>query len=251
MAGRKPRGSTPEDVFALTGLTRDELSALAEELKEVHFDPFPMFLEGHGMTLEALKKYLIENHFHFYVPAHLFEKLKQLIETLQRPWTRAEIKRERWHTVRRCLDLGARYEAYKVASLVLKGTPAEASPHMMKKDYDDLQRTLPQEERRPRTYSKRWRWRPSDALKAALRLAPPAGTASNATISEEQVAALEALIVEVGGEKAGMLQKNLAIYLKVQALSDLPVSRFSDAIRMLEAKRERQERELAAAKTAK
>ena len=56
--------------------------------------------------------------------------------------------------------------------------------------------------------------------------------------------------MEVGGEKAGMLQKNLAIYLKVQALSDLPVSRFSDAIRMLEAKRKWQERELEAAKTA-
>jgi hypothetical protein len=216
-AGRKPRGPTPDDVFAVTGLTRDDLTAIAEGLEEAPRDPFPLLLDER--TGEELREYLKEYHIHYHLPQELFAKLKQLIDTLRRPWTRDEIKRARWKAVARGYDaLGCfrpsgfnprQWTAYKIAELILEGTRAAAGPDMMKTDYDKLQETLPKAERHPSTRRKRQPWHPSEALKAAIELIPAAGAIDNATISKEQVAALEALIAEVEGDNAGISQKRL------------------------------------------
>lgn len=147
-AGRKPRGPTPTDIAALTGLTRNDLAAIARSLEEARRDPFPLFGDGR-MTGEELTEYLKENHVHYHLPQELVEKLKRLIETLQRPWTREEIKQARWKAVAQSRDvLGCfrptgvdQITAYQIASLMLVGTPAAAGPDMMKADYDELNKT--------------------------------------------------------------------------------------------------------------
>jgi hypothetical protein len=106
--GRKPKGPTPDDVFKVTGLTRDDLSALAEELYDLLFDRFPHFLDGLEMTNDDLVKYL-EGHGQFYLPPDLVKKLRGLIAKLQLRRTRDEIKRERWNMVRKCKDVLAWY----------------------------------------------------------------------------------------------------------------------------------------------
>jgi hypothetical protein len=152
-AGRKPQGPTPDDIFALTGLTRDDLSALAEGLDEQNLecDYFPTFLDGLKMTHEELIEYLKGHHAHYLLPSELVRKLRELIAKLQRPLTREEIRRQRWFQVRKSLDSRrATYnEAYEVAHLVLEGTPAAASPHMMRQDYEGYEESLPEAERRP------------------------------------------------------------------------------------------------------
>ena len=92
---------------------------------------------------------------------------------------------------------------------------------MIKKDYEDYEAIMPAEERRRKTYKKRWH--PTYALKDALRLVPAIDATSDAAISEEQLAALEALIAEVVGEKSEVLRKALTKYFKVGTLSELPV----------------------------
>jgi hypothetical protein len=65
----------------------------------------------------------------------------------------------RWAYVREGLDQrGKRWDsAYEYAADVLKGSPAEAGPDMMKKSYDEMQEKLPPALRRPRTYRPRKR----------------------------------------------------------------------------------------------
>ena len=105
--GRKPKAVTPNDVLRVTGLTRDDLAALAEELNDLCHDRFPHFFDALKMkTQEDLEQYLSENHFQFYVPPELIGKLRALIAKLQRPRTREEIKREHWEAMRECKDAG-------------------------------------------------------------------------------------------------------------------------------------------------
>lgn len=59
---------------------------------------------------------------------------------------------------------------------------------------------------------------------------------SLAKITEEQAADLEALIEEVGADKAKFLK-----YLKVDAVADLPAKNYSTAVKALEAKRKKPE----------
>jgi len=247
--GRKPKAVTPDDVLRVTGLTRDDLSALADELNDLCHDHFPHFLNKAARTHEGLLEYLTGNHVQFYVSPELIRKLRELIAKLQQPRTRDEIKRERWDMVRGCKDVFAWYgvsgpwapSPYWLASFALEGQPAEAGPDMMKADYNKLQRTLPEKERRPKTYKKRRH--PSYALKDALRLVPATGATSRAKVSEEQLTALEALIAEIGGEESEALRKRLAKFLKVETLSDFPANRFREAILALESKRDFQLRQ--------
>lgn len=71
-------------------------------------------------------------------------------------------------------------------------------------------------------------------LKSALGLASSADTDGNFEdkLSTEQVETLKSLIVEVGADIARFLK-----YLKIDALEDLPPSRFKNAVSALEAKR--------------
>lgn len=56
-------------------------------------------------------------------------------------------------------------------------------------------------------------------------------------ISQEQVGDLQALIEDIGGPKADALKKGFLKYMKIEALPDLPLGRFKDAVSALEAKR--------------
>jgi hypothetical protein len=95
------------------------------------------------------------------MPSDLWVKLRQFIEwqTLQYPWTRRQIQLTRWSFVREGRDrLGKSWdEAYEYARDQCQGTPAQAGADMMKKSYDEVQRELPPEQRRPRTYKRRKR----------------------------------------------------------------------------------------------
>lgn len=75
-------------------------------------------------------------------------------------------------------------------------------------------------------------------LKAALGLAAAAdddGKSSGAatTISEEQLGKLQALIDEVGGDVV-----KLCAHFKIEALPDLPVAKFAEAVGIVELKRQ-------------
>lgn len=135
--GRKPRAPTV-DVRALTGLTHAELAALGKELKALRrADDFPPSV---------------------CVPVFTFDKLKQIVDGLQRQWTPTRIKRVRWWQVRdllehsdHCPGWPPSYEAAcEVASALLEGTPAAAGPRMMRHAYQTSEKALPPEQRRSR-----------------------------------------------------------------------------------------------------
>lgn len=59
------------------------------------------------------------------------------------PWSRKLIRRARWFYVRQAIDRGmVPKSAYHYAANLLKGTPAECSPDMMKKDYNAVEKTI-------------------------------------------------------------------------------------------------------------
>jgi hypothetical protein len=89
------------------------------------------------------------------LPPELHFGLQQLIawQIVQQLWTRRQILLMSWSYV--CEGV-KRYgwggSAYKYAANMLKGSPAEAGPEMMKKRYIKMQGKLPPAQRRPRTY---------------------------------------------------------------------------------------------------
>lgn len=94
------------------------------------------------------------------LPRELLFGLQQLIDwqIVQQPWSRRQILLMSWSYV--CEGL-KRYgwdgRAYKYAANMLKGSPAEAGPEMMKKRYIKIQGKLPPGQRRPRTYRRQER----------------------------------------------------------------------------------------------
>jgi hypothetical protein len=92
------------------------------------------------------------------MPPQLWEKLDKYVQWQMLPflkWTQEQKDRVRWEYV--CKGI-ARYGwdgAFEYASNVLRGTQAEAGPDMMKRSYQKIQKRLPPEKRRPRTYRRR------------------------------------------------------------------------------------------------
>src|SRR5262249_51392090 len=91
------------------------------------------------------------------MPDELWEKLRDLIDRqlIKFPWTQEQKDRLRWIYV--CMGI-ARCGwdgAFEYASDALKRTPAAAGPDMMKTSYQKIQKDLPPEKRRPRTYRRR------------------------------------------------------------------------------------------------
>lgn len=58
------------------------------------------------------------------------------------PWSRKFVRRARWLYVRTALERGmVPKAAYDYAVTMLKGTPAQCGPDMMRKDYEALQKS--------------------------------------------------------------------------------------------------------------
>jgi hypothetical protein len=157
--GRKKRQPAPDEVVALTGLTRAELATMEEELEALRFEYLPNPYDvlqkmSRGVTLHE-EPHLTKDETYFRLPPKLFERLQTLVAKLQRPWTRDEIRHQRWRYVRMFLDgrsaLGpfTLDEAYGAAHVVCKGTAAEATSSMMRQDYLAYERSLPEAKRRP------------------------------------------------------------------------------------------------------
>ena len=92
------------------------------------------------------------------LPPQLWSRLRQNIEwqLIQSRWTQEDKDRIRWLYVNRGLARGVGWDAvFESASDALKGTQAAAGEHMMKKSYQDFEKRLPPEKRRPRTYRRR------------------------------------------------------------------------------------------------
>ena len=214
--GRKPR--TPAiDIHALTGLTHTELVILELDLKALRTTA----LKGLGT--------------HYYIPADTFERLRQLVKKLRRPWTPEEIKRWRWYVVRNLLDSPYWYRGYveacELASASCQNTPAAAGPRMMSCDYRAIEKALPKGERCARTYRKR------------SRLTPAERKCRDACGPAEQRAALRMSIQEVAGDDPERFEKTLIGYLKavghleVETLRDLTGPAFGAAVEAIDARR--------------
>ena len=87
-AGRKPRRPTADEIVSLTGMMYDELAELQEA-----FD-----------NLDVVDAANRNGQWYTRLPAELANKLGQLLDRLQRPPSRAEIRRQRWWWVRRGFD---------------------------------------------------------------------------------------------------------------------------------------------------
>lgn len=83
-------------------------------------------------------------------------------------------------------------------------------------------------------------------LKAALGLsvsndddakAADVGAGAGDTIAQDQIADLQAMIESIGGADAEKLKKGFLRKFKIEALADLPVSQWKDAVAALQAKR--------------
>ena len=89
----------------------------------------------------------------------LFDKLVKFIQWHMLPflkWTQDQKDRVRWEYVCKGLAHGLGWDgAFEYASNVLRGTQAEAGQDMMKRSYQKIQKRLPPEKRRPRTYRRR------------------------------------------------------------------------------------------------
>lgn len=62
-------------------------------------------------------------------------------------------------------------------------------------------------------------------------------TPSSEKIMPDQVADLQAMIEEIGGERHEALKNGFLKYMKIEKLADLPISKWKDAVAALEAKR--------------
>jgi hypothetical protein len=92
------------------------------------------------------------------MPDELWAKLINLIDRqlIQFSWTQEQKDGVRWFFVCNGLARGLGWdEAFEHASDVLKGSRAKAGPDMMKTSYQNIQKRLPPEKRRPRTYRRR------------------------------------------------------------------------------------------------
>jgi hypothetical protein len=87
------------------------------------------------------------------------DRIERVLDEVDRhePWTPDEIKWWSWYHVCEGLDEFDLEitDAYRFASSMLVGTDAEASWQMMKTRFDEMQRTLPEGERRPRKRRRR------------------------------------------------------------------------------------------------
>jgi hypothetical protein len=73
---------------------------------------------------------------------HLCDLFQQLLGLLAFPWSRKFVRRARWLYVRTALERGmVPKAAYDYAVTMLKGTPAQCGPDMMRKDYEALQKS--------------------------------------------------------------------------------------------------------------
>jgi hypothetical protein len=91
----------------------------------------------------------------------LWAKLDELLRgywhwrRAQFPWTQERKDGLRWAVACKGIDLRGWNAAFDYASEMLKGSPAEAGPDMMKASYQRFQKKLPPERRRPRTYRRK------------------------------------------------------------------------------------------------
>jgi len=147
----------------LQGASDDELWALLQALREARL----LFPESVLAKPDQPLWKIMVARFHLTVglnrpPEPEQRPPRQQIESqllAEEPWTRRQIERVRWFYVCAALGRGLRREddgAYEFAARALKGSPAEGSLHMMKKSYDQMQKDLPVNQQRPRT----WRPRP-------------------------------------------------------------------------------------------
>jgi hypothetical protein len=182
--GRKNRQPTPDDVTAFTGLTREELRALEEELEKelINQDKQLESLEFPDKAIETpegMKEYLKEIDYRYRLPPDLVAKLAALVENLLRARTPDEIKYDRWRAVREALWIDAasnrivhsfrqkfgdthwdgtqretqreppKKSPYALASFLLRDTAASASAQMVELDYWTFEQSLPAAERYP------------------------------------------------------------------------------------------------------
>lgn len=97
------------------------------------------------------------------MPPQLWDKLNKYIRWHMLPlvqWTQEQKDRVRWEYVCKGLARGLGWDGvFECASDALKGTQADAGPDMMKTSYQKIQKRLPTEKRRPRTYRRNPRLR--------------------------------------------------------------------------------------------
>jgi hypothetical protein len=94
------------------------------------------------------------------MPPQLYSRLINNIDwqLIQFPRSQKDKDQTRWFYVDRGLARGLRWVddgVYEFASKALKGTPAEGSPRTMKESYQKIQKSLPPEKRKPKTYRPR------------------------------------------------------------------------------------------------
>ena len=145
MVGRKRRPPVLDAVRAQKRLLDDEQMTRWRELRPP--SPFSTdmdletFLQTYGRQIEQR------------------DRIERVLDEVDRrePWTPDEIKWWSWYYVCEGLDEFDLEitDAYRFASNMLVGTDAEASWQMMKTRFDEMQRTLPEGERRPRKRHRR------------------------------------------------------------------------------------------------
>jgi hypothetical protein len=127
----------------------DQLDRLAEKRKSNLFGDLPIAIEG---------LYLIQNR----MPPWLFSILLDAVQKQARQERQSmSIRHRRWVLVRLLLDGGFGWEgrngegsAFDWASKILEETNSDAvgAPETIKKDYMMVEKSMPPEKRRPKTY---------------------------------------------------------------------------------------------------
>lgn len=144
MAGKKRPGFPPSEV--LTSPRSDKWEIVGEPTPEDLWDQLRELMERQaGPDPDRL-------------PKEIYLRRRRLLEWLITHPTPEQIHWLRWRAVSMALDKGYRREddgAYEAAARSLERTPAEAGPDAMKKSFDKMQKDLPVEQKRPRTWRKR------------------------------------------------------------------------------------------------
>jgi hypothetical protein len=145
VAGRKGRPPVLDAVRAQNRVMNDELMKQWRELR-------PPSLFSTDMDLETFR----QTYRRQIGQCDRIERLLDEVDRLE-PWTPDEIKWCSWYYVCEGLDEFDLEiaDAYRFASHMLVDTDAEASWQMMKTRFDEMQRTLPEGERRPRKRRRR------------------------------------------------------------------------------------------------
>jgi hypothetical protein len=145
VAGRKGRPPVLDAVRAQNRVMNDELMKQWRELRPPSLFSTDMDLE----TFRQTYRRQIEQR----------DRIERVLDEVDRlePWTPDEIKWWSWYHVCEGLDEFDLEiaDAYRFASEMLVGTDAEAGWQMMKTRFDEMQRTLPEDERRPRKRRRR------------------------------------------------------------------------------------------------